>query len=115
MQRVQVPASAGHLLEFRVSTERGFDAIGFAAHVPHYIAQTEFPDAAERLVGAIALAGGLVLPTDGLHVAGTAAKLEIDKQVAESTDAMALVGSVPRPIRRIRAWPRQRFAGNRIR
>jgi hypothetical protein len=93
VQRVQVPASAGHLLEFRL-TERGFDAIGFAAHVPHYIAQTEFPDAAERLVGAIALAGGLVLPTDGLHVAGTAAKLEIDKQVAESTDAMALVGAL---------------------
>ncbi len=93
VQRVQVPASAGHLLEFRL-TERGLDAIGFAAHIPHYLAQTEFPDAAERLVGAIALAGGLVLPTDELHVAGTAAKLEIDKQVADSPEAMALVGAL---------------------
>ncbi|MDQ1494736.1 MAG: hypothetical protein QOG69_1219 [Actinomycetota bacterium] len=93
VQRVQVPASAGHLLEFRL-TERGLDAIGFAAHVPHYIAQSEFPDAAERLVGAIALAGGLVLPTDDLHLAGTAARLEIDKQVSDSPDAMALVGSL---------------------
>jgi predicted ATP-grasp superfamily ATP-dependent carboligase len=93
VQRVQVPASAGHLLEFRL-TERGLDAIGFAAHVPHYIAQSEFPDAAERLVGAIALAGGLMLPTDDLHRAGTAARLEIDKQVSDSPDAMALVGSL---------------------
>jgi hypothetical protein len=93
VQRVQVPASAGHLLEFRL-TERGLDAIGFAAHVPHYIAQSEFPDAAERLVGAIALAGGLMLPTDDLHLAGTAARLEIDKQVSDSPDAMALVGSL---------------------
>jgi hypothetical protein len=93
LQRVQVPGSAVHLLEYRL-TERGFDAIGFAAHVPHYIAQSEFPDAAERLVGAIALAGGLSLPTDGLHVAGTVAKLEIDKQVAASTEAMAMVGAL---------------------
>jgi hypothetical protein len=93
IQRVQVPASAGHLLEFRL-TERGLDAIGFAAHVPHYIAQAEYPDAAERLVGAIALAGGLVLPTDDLHVAGTAARLEIDKQVADSPEASALVAAL---------------------
>ncbi|MDQ1487285.1 MAG: hypothetical protein QOJ62_2978 [Actinomycetota bacterium] len=93
LQRVQVPASAGHLLEFRL-TERGLDAIGFAAHVPHYIAQSEFPDAAERLVGAIALAGNLSLPTEDLHLAGTAAKLEIDKQVSDSPEAMALVGAL---------------------
>ena len=93
LSRVQVPASAGHLLEFRL-TQRGFDALGFAVHVPHYVAQTEFPDAAERLVGAIALASGLALPTDALHSAATAARDEIDKQVAESPEAMALVSSL---------------------
>lgn len=93
LQRVQVPASANHLLEYRLK-ERGLDAIGFAVHVPHYVAQTEFPDAAERLIGAISLASGLVLPTDVLHSAGTAARDEIDKQVGESPDAMALVSSL---------------------
>jgi hypothetical protein len=93
LQRVQVPASASHLLEFRLK-ERGLDAIGFAVHVPHYVAQTEFPDAAERLVAAIATASGLVLPTDELRSAGTAARDEIDKQVADSTEAMALVSSL---------------------
>ena len=114
VQRVQVPASAGHLLEFRL-TERGLDAIGFAAHIPHYLAQTEFPDAAERLVGAIALAGGLVLPTDELHVAGTAAKLEIDKQVADSTGGDGAGRCARTAIRRLPARPRQRPAGYRIR
>ena len=93
LQRVQVPASASHLLEFRLK-QRGLDAIGFAVHVPHYVAQTEFPDAAERLVAAIATASGLVLPTDELRSAGTAARDEIDKQVADSTEAMALVSSL---------------------
>ena len=93
LQRVQVPASASHLLEFRLK-ERGLDAIGFAVHVPHYVAQTEFPDAAERLVAAIATASGLVLPTDELRSAGIAARDEIDKQVADSTEAMALVSSL---------------------
>lgn len=37
LQRVQVPASAGNLLEFRLG-QQGHDAVGFAAHVPHYLA-----------------------------------------------------------------------------
>ncbi|MEU7865049.1 PAC2 family protein, partial [Nonomuraea sp. NPDC049141] len=45
LQRVQVPGSVGHLLEYRLG-ELGRDALGFAAHVPHYVAQTEYPAAA---------------------------------------------------------------------
>lgn len=40
LHRVQVPASAGNLLELRLG-EHGHDAAGFAAHVPHYLAQNE--------------------------------------------------------------------------
>ena len=93
LQRVQVPASVGHLLEFRLK-QQGLDAVGFAVHVPHYLAQTEYPDAAERLIRAIASTSGLVLPTEELHAAGTASRDEIDKQVAESPEAMALVSSL---------------------
>jgi hypothetical protein len=93
LQRVQVPASASHLLEFRLR-QRGLDAVGFAVHVPHYVAQTEFAPAAERLVSAIAASSGLVLPIDALTTAAEAARAEIDKQVGESADAMALVSSL---------------------
>ena len=93
LQRVQVPASAGHLLEFRLK-QRGSDAIGLAVHVPHYVSQSEYPDAAARLVSAIETASGLALATDDLHAAGAAAREEIDKQVADSPEAMALVSSL---------------------
>lgn len=93
LQRVQVPGSATHLLEFRLQ-QQGLDAMGFAVHVPHYVAQTEYPDAAERLINAIATATGLALPTEELHTAATAARQEIDKQVADSTEAMALVSAL---------------------
>ena len=93
LQRVQVPASASHLLEFRLR-QRGLDAVGFAVHVPHYVAQTEFAPAAERLVSAIAAASGLTLATEPLSAASAAALAEIDKQVGESPEAMALVSSL---------------------
>ena len=93
LQRVQVPASASHLLEFRLR-QRGLDAVGFAVHVPHYVAQTEFAPAAERLVSAIAASSGLVLRTDALTASAEAARAEIDKQVGESAEAMALVSSL---------------------
>lgn len=38
---VQVPASFTSLLELRLG-EQGRDAIGYAIHVPHYLAQSEF-------------------------------------------------------------------------
>lgn len=61
--RTQVPATAGHLLEFRFA-ERGDRVVGFVLLVPHYLAETENPDAvitaAERLMAAT----GLVLMLD---------------------------------------------------
>lgn len=93
LQRVQVPASAGHLLEFRLA-ERGLDAVGFAAHVPHYLAQSEYPTASERLLASISAATGLMFDVTNLHASSAAAQTEIDKQVADSSEAVALVSAL---------------------
>ena len=93
LQRVQVPASVGSLLEFRLG-ERGKDAMGYAAHVPHYLAQTTYPQAAEVLLASVATESGLVLPTDALRVAGDAVRAEVDKQVADDEQASRLVQSL---------------------
>jgi len=93
LQRVQVPASVGSLLEFRLG-QRGVDAMGYAAHVPHYLAQTTFPQAAEVLLGSISQSTGLLLPTDALRSAGEAVRAEIDKQVADDEQATRLVQSL---------------------
>lgn len=90
LQRVQVPGSVGYLLEYRLG-EQGRDALGFAAHVPHYVAQTEYPAAAEVLLASVSRSTGLLLPCDELRSATEAVRTEIDRQVAQTEDAAALV------------------------
>ncbi|SCF27783.1 Predicted ATP-dependent carboligase, ATP-grasp superfamily [Micromonospora viridifaciens] len=90
LQRVQVPGSVGHLLEYRLG-EQGRDALGFAAHVPHYVAQAEYPAAAEALLAAVSRSTGLLLPRDGLGSAAEAVRQEIDRQVAQTEEAATLV------------------------
>ncbi|MDG4798665.1 PAC2 family protein [Micromonospora sp. WMMD1082] len=90
LQRVQVPGSVGHLLEFRLG-EAGRDALGFAAHVPHYVAQAEYPAAAEVLLASVSRSTGLLLPRDGLRSAAEVIRVEIDRQVAQSDEATTLV------------------------
>src|ERR1700716_3407802 len=45
---VQVPASVSNLLEYRMA-QHGHEAVGYTVHVPHYLAQTDYPAAAEAL------------------------------------------------------------------
>ncbi|MEV4544147.1 PAC2 family protein [Micromonospora sp. S4605] len=90
LQRVQVPGSVGHLLEYRLG-EQGRDALGFAAHVPHYVAQSEYPAAAEVLLASVSRSTGLLLPRDGLRASAEVVRVEIDRQVAQTEDAAALV------------------------
>jgi hypothetical protein len=90
---VQVPSSAGNLLEYRLG-QAGHDAIGFAVHVPHYLAQIEFAPAAEALVRAVADATGLVLPTTELTTAAEAALESINSQVAGAEEIAAAVAAL---------------------
>jgi hypothetical protein len=90
LQSVQVPGSAGHLLEHRLA-ERGRDAMGFAVHVPHYLAQAPYPPAAEALVRAISRATGLALPVDGLEAASAEALAAVEGLVAQSDELRDMV------------------------
>jgi len=93
LQRVQVPASIGNLLEFRLG-EGGHDAMGYAAHVPHYLAQTTFPAAAELLLDSVSASTGLALPTGELRKAAELVRADVDKQIAEDEQAGRLVASL---------------------
>jgi proteasome assembly chaperone (PAC2) family protein len=88
--RLQVPASASQLLEFRFG-EAGRDAIGFAVQVPHYLSQAAYPTAAISLLGAITEVTGLALPADALQEAAERTNTLIDRQVSESTEVADLV------------------------
>ena len=93
LQRVQVPASVANLLEFRLGRS-GHDAMGYAAHVPHYLAQTTYPAAAELLLDSVSASTGLALPTGALREAAALVREEVDKQVAEDEQAGRLVVSL---------------------
>ena len=76
----EVPGSAVALVEYRLG-QAGHAAMGFAVHVPHYLARAEYPQAARVLVDHLAVATGLYLPTEALTTAAERAEREIAEQV----------------------------------
>lgn len=88
--KLQVPASASSLLEFRFG-EAGRDAIGFAVQVPHYLSQAAYPTAALTLLDSVCEVTGLDLPALELREAADRTNALIDRQVAESTEVADLV------------------------
>ncbi|MEX5633758.1 PAC2 family protein [Parafrankia sp. FMc2] len=93
IRRVSVPGSAGHLLEFELG-RAGDDAMGFAAHVPHYLAQATYPAATEALLSSVSKATGLLLPLDGLRSAALEVRGEIDSQIENGGEAADVVKAI---------------------
>jgi predicted ATP-grasp superfamily ATP-dependent carboligase len=87
---VQVPGNVAGLLELRLG-EGGKDAAGFAVHVPHYLTQAEYPDAAVTLIKAVGELGQLQLPTHSLAEAGAETRAAIEEQVAGQPEVAAVV------------------------
>ncbi|MFD7920315.1 PAC2 family protein [Streptomyces sp. NPDC059740] len=89
----QVPGSAEALVEYRLA-EAGHDVLGVAAHVPHYLARSGYPDAALTALEAITAATGLVLPTIAHNLRTEALRVqeEIERQITEGDEE--LVGMV---------------------
>ncbi|MGF6823356.1 hypothetical protein M2317_002269 [Microbacterium sp. ZKA21] len=83
--RTQVPATAGHLLEFRF-VERGDRVAGFVLLVPHYLAETENPDAVIAAADRLMSATGLVLTMDAVHADREAFVKKVDDQVVASDE-----------------------------
>ena len=88
--RVQVPGSASALLELRLG-EAGHDALGFAVHVPHYLAQSAYPAAAVTALETVINATGLAIPGDALREAAAETDKEIAAQVEGSDEVQKVV------------------------
>ena len=87
---VQIPGSASALVEYRLG-QWGHDAMGYAVHVPHYLAQTQYPAAAVELLRNVSRVLGEELDTSALEELATTVDGEIEKQIADSPDVGALV------------------------
>jgi predicted ATP-grasp superfamily ATP-dependent carboligase len=92
---VQVPGSASNLLEFRIA-QHGHEVVGFTVHVPHYLAQTDFPSAAEALLAQVAKSGALQIPLDALSQAAAQVHDRINEQVQASSEVAQVVEALER-------------------
>ncbi|GGT35598.1 PAC2 family protein [Streptomyces kurssanovii] len=85
----QVPGSAEALVEYRLM-QAGRDVLGVAAHVPHYVARSSYPDAALTVLEAITAATGLVLPgiAHSLRTEAHRTQTEIERQIGEGDEEL---------------------------
>jgi predicted ATP-grasp superfamily ATP-dependent carboligase len=93
VDRLQVPGSVSALIEYRMG-EASRPAIGFAVHVPHYLAHASYPAAAATLLSALERATGLRIPADPLHEAAQLTDAEITRQVEGSEEVTEVVRSL---------------------
>lgn len=87
---VQVPSSAGHLLEYRLG-QAGRDAAGFAVAVPHYLSETAYAPASVALLTSVAGLTGLSFDTGPLEQSAREIREQVDAQVASSEEVLAVV------------------------
>ena len=90
---VAVPSSAQNLMEYRFG-QWGMDAINVAVHVPHYLAQSPFPQAAQKAIEEIENISGLQLGSEAFAVEAARASAEITRQTQESEEVQALVAQL---------------------
>jgi len=92
---VQVPASVSNLLEYRMA-QHGHEAVGYTVHVPHYLAQTDYPAAAEALLAEVGRTGSLQIPLAALGEAGAEVLTKINEQVESSAEVAQVVTALER-------------------
>lgn len=88
---VTVPSSAQSLLEYRLA-QWGHDAAGYVVHVPHYLAQMEFPGAALALLDAVVERLDLDLDLEPLRSRQDAALAAIEQQIDDQDGGELLAG-----------------------
>jgi PAC2 family len=87
---LEVPGSLAALLELRLG-EQDRPAMGFAAHVPHYLVQAEFPRGALALLQSLSAATGMAVPLDELREAAEESDADISIQIASNPENMEAV------------------------
>ncbi len=89
----KLPASVSHVLEYRLFG-LGEDVAGFALLVPHYLANTEYPDALLAALDGFMAATGLLFPTDEVREASHEFHEQVDRQISENDESREMVRSL---------------------
>ncbi|MFD5600590.1 proteasome assembly chaperone family protein [Leucobacter sp. NPDC058333] len=88
--KTKLSASASHVLEYRLHS-LGEEVAGFALLIPHYLANTEYPDALYAALDGIMAATGLILPTDEVRRLAREFNAQVDSQIADNEESTEMV------------------------
>ncbi|KAA0926592.1 PAC2 family protein [Rhodococcus sp. IEGM 1401] len=92
---LQVPGSASSLLELRMA-QHGHESMGFSVHVPHYLAQTDYPGAAETLLENVGEAADLDLPLAALGEAAARVREQVNEHITGNEEVQSVVQALER-------------------
>ena len=90
---LRIPSSAQALLEVRLG-ESGHDAMGFVAHVPHYLAQLEYPAASIALLEHVERAARLTIDLSGLRDEADDREAEVARYLAANEEVADVVAAL---------------------
>jgi hypothetical protein len=86
----RAPSNVLHLVEFRLA-EEGREVAEFVLLVPHYLADTELPDAVSKGLEVVSAATGLLFPIDALRDRSRDFSARVDEQVGANEELKNLV------------------------
>jgi hypothetical protein len=92
---LRVPSSAQALLEVRLG-EWGHAAMGFVAHIPHYLAQMDYPRASAALLEQVEIAGRLMVDLSGLRAEAEDREAEITRYLSANVEVADVVAALER-------------------
>ncbi|MDQ4054635.1 MAG: PAC2 family protein, partial [Actinomycetota bacterium] len=107
---LRIPSSAQALLEVRLG-EWGHPALGFVAHIPHYLAQLDYPRASAALLEQVELAGRLTVDLSDLHAVAEEREGEITRYLAANEEVAEVVAALER---QYDAFERAEVSGNSL-
>ena len=92
---LRIPSSAQSLLEIRLG-EWGHDMLGFVAHIPHYLAQLDYPQASAVLLERVELAGRLTVDLSALRSLAEEREEEIARYLSANEEVGEVVDALER-------------------
>jgi predicted ATP-grasp superfamily ATP-dependent carboligase len=87
---LRIPSSAQALLELRLG-ETGHDTMGFVAHIPHYLAQLDYPEASLALLEHVERAAGIAVDLSDLRSAARERDEEIATYLSANSEVLEVV------------------------
>jgi hypothetical protein len=87
---LRIPSSGQALLELRLG-ETGHDAMGYVAHIPHYLAQLDFPEASVSLLEHVERGAGIAVDLTALRAAARERDDEITTYLASNPEVLEVV------------------------